>query len=418
MATASLRRVPVALAALVALAAAVGATGCRSRPWANPPDELLGRPWQNARQPTPDAYPDPAQTTAAGLDAAFGNNPNPTPPPVQTETRPLNVLALSAGGKYSVYAAGLLGGWTASGTRPQFDVVTGVSAGALLAVYAFLGPQYDARAEEKFVNISRRDLFRLRPVRGLIAGTSLASTKPFAELIAEELNDDVVAEIARAHCAGRRLFVATGNRTSLRLAIWDLGAIAASGRPDAPELVRKIVLAAASHPGFAPAVEFDVTVNGVHYRELHGDAGNLTQAFVRTANGLPPGSNVYVVSAGKYYRDPLAEKPRPIPTVAVAASNTLYALFRADAANIFALCAVTKSRFHLIATPPPVKASPGSLAFDPEDQRLLFAVGYKQGLNGTDWRSTPPGSQPDEVLVPRTGLDFVALPPCPVPPQP
>jgi predicted acylesterase/phospholipase RssA len=404
MATASLGR-GRRLLALLALAAACG---CRGRPWTNPPDDLLGRPWQNARQPTPDAYPDPKQTLAAGLDAAFGNNPNPTPPPVQPETRPLSALCLSAGGKYAVYSAGLMSGWTAAGTRPPFDVVTGVSAGALLAVYAFLGPQYDARAEEQFVNISRRDLFRVRPLTGPFVRGSFASTRPFAELIDRELNDAVVAEIAREHCAGRRLFVATGNRTSLRLTIWDLGAVAAGGRPDAAALVRKIVLAAASHPGFAPPVEFDITVNGVCYRELHGDAGNLTQAFLRTANGLPPGSDVYVVSAGKLYRDPQAERPGAVSTLTTAASNTLYSLFRADATALYALCAATRSRFHLIATPPDLAVAAGSLAFDREEQRRLFDAGYRQARAGTDWRSTPPGSQPDETLVPRTGLEFVA----------
>src|SRR5207244_2203406 len=100
--------------------------------------EQLGHAWHNRTQPTPDAYPDPNQTVVAGLDAAFGHNPNPTPPPPQTETRPLNVLAVSGGGKYAAYAAGLLQGWTQSGTRPQFDVVTGISSGALIAIYAFL----------------------------------------------------------------------------------------------------------------------------------------------------------------------------------------------------------------------------------------------------------------------------------------
>jgi hypothetical protein len=368
---------------------------------------VIDRPWQNLSQPTPDTYPDPAQVTAAGLDSAFGQNPNPTPPPPQPETRHLNVLALSAGGKYAVYAAGVLSGWTAAGTRPQFDVVTGVSGGALLAVYAFLGPDYDARAEEVFVNATRRDLFRIRPVSGLLWRGSLASTAPLAALIERELSDAVVAEVARAHCAGRRLFVVTGNRTTLRMVVWDVGAVASSGRPHAAALVRKIMLAAASHPGFAPPVEFDVTVNGVRYKELHGDAGNLAEAFVRTADGLPPGSNVYVVCAGKLYRDPQAERPRALSSVATAASNTLYALFRADAWGLHALCAVTRSRFHLIATPPEVTVAAGSLAFERDDQRRLFDAGYRQAVTGTGWRTTPPGSQPGETLIPRTGLEFL-----------
>jgi hypothetical protein len=286
-------------------------------------------------------------------------------------------------------------------------VVTGISSGALLAVYAFLGPEYDGRVEELFVNIGRRDLFRLRPILGPFVRGSLASTAPFAELIEREVDDAVVARIARAHCEGRRLFVATGNRTTLGPAIWDLGAVAASGRPDAGPLVRKILLASSSHPGFAPPVELDVTVNGVRYRELHGDGGNLIQAFVRTGNGLPPGSNVYVVTAGKYYRDPQDKRPGALSTITTAASNTLYALYRADVTNLYALCAVTRSRFHLIATPPDVTVTAGSLSFDREEQRQLFDVGYQQAASGTSWRNTPPGSQPGETLTPRAGLDFL-----------
>jgi hypothetical protein len=285
--------------------------------------------------------------------------------------------------------------------------VTGVSGGALLAVYAFLGPDYDGRAADQFLNITRRDLFRIRPVSGMLWRGGLASTEPFAELIGREVNDAVVAEIAQAHCAGRRLFVVTGNRTTMRAAVWDVGAVAASGRPDAADLVRKVLLASSSHPGFAPPVEFDVTVNGVRYHELHGDAGNLSEAFVRTANGLPPGSNVYLLCCGKLYRDPQAERPRPFPTIAQAASNTLYSLFRADAWFVYALCAVSRSRYHLIATPPEVRVTAGSLSFDREDHQRLFDAGYQQAVTGTGWRGTPPGSQPDETIVPRTGLDYV-----------
>ena len=57
--------------------------------------------------------------------------------------RDVNVLALSGGGAGGAFAAGLLDGWTRRGDRPAFDVVTGVSTGALIAPFAFLGPAYD-----------------------------------------------------------------------------------------------------------------------------------------------------------------------------------------------------------------------------------------------------------------------------------
>ena len=398
-------RWPLAFAAF-ALAALAAVIGCSGRPWVNPPPEILDRTWYNV-PPPPDAYPDPDQTLAAGLDAAFGNNPAPTPPPPSTETRPLNVLALSGGGKYAAFCAGVLSGWTANGTRPPFDMVTGVSSGALLAVYAFLGPKYDERATRGFTSIRRRDLYRVRPFFGPLALGALASTKPFAELLEREVNDEVVAEIAQAHREGRRLFVATGNRTTFRPVIWDVGAIAASGRPDAGCLVRKVLLASSSHPAFTPPVEFDVVVNGVRYRELHGDCGNLMQAFVRTANGLPPSSNVYLVTAGKWNRDPVDRRPGVLRTAAAAASVTLYALYQADVMNIYGLCAVTRSRFHLLNMPEEVKVEPGSLNLDQGELRKMYDAGFAAAQGGIPWRRTVPGTQPGETLMPRTGLEFV-----------
>jgi predicted acylesterase/phospholipase RssA len=401
----SLSRARVPAFALLALAAAVGCSS--GPPVVNPPRELLGRSWYNAHQPTPDTYPSPDQTVVSGLDAAFGHNPTPTPPPAQTETRPLSVLALSGGGKYGAFVAGFMNGWTASGNRPTFDVVTGISSGAIAAPYAFIGPHYDERMARNFTTVRRRDVFRFRPVTGPHATGSLGSSKPFEERIREEVDETMLAEIRQAHCQGRRLFVATGNRVTFRPAIWDLGAIASSGRPDASELVRKILLASASHPGVTPGVEFDVTVNGVHYKELHQDGGNIIQTFVQTGNGLPPGSDVFVVTAGKLFRDPVDRRPSVFGTVTAAASNSLYALFRADVMAIYALCAVTRSRFHLIDLPDNVMVTAGSLSFDPEDLQKLYDAGYQAAASGPRWMTTPPASQPGETVVPRAGLDYV-----------
>jgi hypothetical protein len=391
------RGVPAALAALAALAAAVG---CSGRSWVNPPVEVLDRTWVNI-PPTPDTYPDPDATLVARLSATAG------PPPV-VPGRPLNVLVLSGGGKYGAYAAGLLCGWTAHGDRPEFDVATGISSGALTATLAFLGPKYDARMAATYYNLTPADLFRPRVVRGLLSGNALATAEPLRQLIARNLDAEAMADLRQAHCAGRRLFVATGNLTSLRPTIWDLGALATSGRPDADDLVRKVLLAACSIPAYVEPVELDVEVNGVRYRELHGDAGNVIQGFVRTANGLPAGSNLYLVTAGKVYRDPLDERPRLAGMLGATVSNSLYALYRENVFKLFALCAVTGARFHLATLPADVPVRAGSLTFDTAELRLLFNIGYQSAVNGIAWRATPPGTQPGETLTPRAGLEFVA----------
>jgi hypothetical protein len=41
----------------------------------------------------------------------------------------MHLLAVSGGGEDGAFGAGLLNGWTEAGTRPVFDLVTGVSTG-------------------------------------------------------------------------------------------------------------------------------------------------------------------------------------------------------------------------------------------------------------------------------------------------
>src|SRR5229473_2318571 len=64
----------------------------------------------------------------------------------------LSYLALSGGGADGAYGAGVLNGWSAAGTRPEFSAVSGVSTGALIAPFAFLGPAYDATLREVYTS--------------------------------------------------------------------------------------------------------------------------------------------------------------------------------------------------------------------------------------------------------------------------
>ncbi|MFO0799320.1 MAG: patatin-like phospholipase family protein [Gemmataceae bacterium] len=389
-----------AAAMVVALAAAVG---CTPRSFTNPPTNLLDSSWYNRVAP-PDPYPDPDTTLSDGLASVFGNGTMPAPAPGRAQ----NILVISGGGKYGAYVAGVLCGWTENGSRPQFDVVTGISSGALIAAMAYLGPQYDARLAREFNNVEQRDILKFQPVRGLLFNRGLASSAPLRELLERNLDEQAFQDMCAAHRAGRRLFVATVSLTTQRAVVWDVGAVATSGRPDARELVNKILVASCSIPGFMPPVEFDIELNGVRYREMHVDAGNVIQAFIQTPRGLPPTSNVYVIASGKIYRDPLDESPRFLKVLAASVSNTMYALFRESAYKMYALCAVTGANFHLNAVPTTLKIEPGSMTFKKEEMRLLFGVGRQAAVGGVPWRRTPPASQPGETMVPRTGLEYTA----------
>ena len=86
-----------------------------------------------------------------------------------------NFLAVSGGGSNGAFGAGLLSGWTKTGTRPEFTVVTGVSTGSLIAPFAYLGPPYDDLLTEAYTQISGEDVFRRKHVLRIINSTAAAT---------------------------------------------------------------------------------------------------------------------------------------------------------------------------------------------------------------------------------------------------
>jgi predicted acylesterase/phospholipase RssA len=330
---------------------------------------------------------------------------------------PRNVLALSAGGSFGAFSVGLLNGWTETGARPTFDVVTGVSTGALAATFAFLGPQYDAELKRLFTTVSDRDIYRRRGPLAPLRTNSIASNAPLKRLIESQITSEVIALVAEAHARGRRLYVGTTNLDSRRLVVWDMGAIAIRGDL---QLYVNVLLASASIPGFFPPVEIEVDVNGRRYTEPHVDGGVVAQVFVQrfmlaadSADGqrvdkVCPGSTVWVVTAGKLHADSSRTGTRTLE-IGVSAINTLlYAQTRNDIRRIAALAQETNSDFRLTAVPDDFPIDPSAKLFDSAVMGKLFDIGYTLGRSDAKaWQNTPP--EADDVQgTPRTGTQFLA----------
>jgi hypothetical protein len=390
-----------ALIALVPLTLAI-VVGCASKKSLSiPPQELVAKPWANLGEVAPSRDGD--ADTVAGLSEVLAGQQ-----PTQNPGKPLNILVMSGGGKYGAFTAGALVGWTATGERPVFDIATGISSGAIVTTLAFLGPKYDEKLTRTFTALKFSDLYSWQPIRGLCSGKGLMSAAPLEKLLQKEVDDEFMTDLRIAHAEGRRLYIGTGNILTNRFVVWDLGAVASSCRPDSVELVRKILAASCAVPGVVAPVEFKVEVNGVYYDELHGDAGNLAQAFVRSPAGIPTGSTAWCLSAGKVYRDQLKDRPRVFGLIGGAVSNSLYALFRSDLVKLYALCALTKSQYRFLALPQDFCAETSSFAFDPEEMKRMYWVGYHMAAVGEKgWRTTPPDTLPHEITPPRVGLQFV-----------
>lgn len=91
---------------------------------------------------------------------------------------PANFLAISGGGDAGAFGAGLLVGWTAHGTRPEFKVVTGVSTGALIAPFAYLGPRYDDTLRQVYTSIGPKDVYAARSMLAALTSDGLADNRP------------------------------------------------------------------------------------------------------------------------------------------------------------------------------------------------------------------------------------------------
>jgi predicted acylesterase/phospholipase RssA len=193
---------------------------------------------------------------------------------------PADFLAISGGGDLGAFGAGLLIGWTQYGDRPQFKLVTGVSAGALIAPFAFLGPKYDDVLRTVCTSIGPRDIFHARNIIAALSSDAFADSRPLAAIIAKYVTRDLLTSIAQEYAKGRLLLIGTTNLDARQPVVWNMGEIASSADPQALELFRKVMLASTAIPGMFPPVMIDVEVDGRHYQEMHVDGGVLTQVFL------------------------------------------------------------------------------------------------------------------------------------------
>jgi predicted acylesterase/phospholipase RssA len=329
--------------------------------------------------------------------------------PIEGLRPPLNVLALSSGGVYGAYTAGVLDGWSRAGTRPEFDVVTGSSTGALIAPFAFLGPEYDAQATKLYTGVKAEDIFRVRAWVTIPFRDSLATTAPLRKLIQDQVDEPLMEKIAAAHRAGRRLYVCTTDLNTKRAVIWDMGAIASLPRPGGCALFRDVLLASASVPGIFPPVEFKFTDPGGNVRcELHADGAVTAPLFmppcvfatVAVNAGPKPkpgpgGPNFYAIVAGKLYPEAGPVRRRVLPVLGATTSAILYAQCRAELANTYWQSRLCGMRYHMIALRQDADITADSaVSFDNELMKRLYQEGLKDGMAGPDWSPVPPALSP------------------------
>lgn len=314
----------------------------------------------------------------------------------------LDILALSGGGPDGAYGAGLIDGWSdREGTgygveRPEFGLVTGVSVGALIAPFAFLGPAYDDALEHFFTTTTTSQLIAITPFSAIFGySLGLTDVQPLQHQLAEIITPAFVAEIAKEHRKGRRLWIGTTWLDAERPVIWDIGAIAVANYPRKAELIRRILLASAAIPGVFPPVEIEVEIGGKRYAEMHVD-GSVTQQFFvfprgilhddlidRNLENLKPGT-IYLVrnSTIEPDYDPVA------PSLLAITQRALFTLTNeiaiGDVTTIAPQAEAEGWRLVISAVPSGVRI-PSTDFFDPVYMSTLFGIGYERALEGDAW---------------------------------
>ena len=374
------------------------ATGCSGLPEPNPLPESLSdtagipgiagaRHWADEPPPeTDDWFKLTKEQLKTQYPAAYG--------------QPHNYLAISGGGQRGAFGAGLLCGWTVTGKRPQFTMVTGVSTGALIAPFAFLGPQYDPVIKEIYTSYSTSDLVEKRSLLKSLLGDAAADTSPLQEKIAKYVDEDVMAAIAAEYAKGRVLDLVTTNLDAARPVAWNIGRIASNGTPEALQLIRDIMLASASRPAAFPPVMYDVEANGQLYDELHVDGGATSVMYLYPI-GLDWGRlieqlevkgkpNVYILRNGRWRKQWSSVDRSTIPVAIRTIDSLMGSAVLGDSYRIYLATQRDGIQYNLAYIPESFDEE-ASESFDKEYMTKLFNLGYQMAIDGYQWNAVPPG---------------------------
>jgi predicted acylesterase/phospholipase RssA len=309
-------------------------------------------------------------------------------------------LAISGGGDNGAFGAGLLVGWTAAGNRPEFKAVTGISTGALIAPFAFLGPAYDQQLKEVYTNVSSKDILKKRNILSAVFKDAMADNTPLFDTMKKYINQEMLKAIAVEYEKGRMLLIGTTDLDARRGVIWNMGKIAASGHPDALELFQRILLASSAIPGVFPPTLIEVEVGGKTYQEMHVDGGAIAQVFVypsslemkklSLARGVSRERRLYVIRNARLDPDWAQVERRTMSIAGRAITSLIQTQGIGDLYQIYLVTQRDGVDFNLAFIPESFNV-PHKEDFSPEYMRPLFELGYELAVNGYPWAKVPPG---------------------------
>jgi hypothetical protein len=307
----------------------------------------------------------------------------------------VDTLAISGGGANGAYGAGLLYGWDKAGTRPEFQLVTGISAGAMAAPLAFAGPKWDEQLRQTYFSGQTHRLLQSRGLLGLLT-PGLYRKAPLEDLVRAWVTDDLLRAIAIEHAKGRRLLVATTDLDTGELVVWDMGAIASRGGPEARNLFVQVLVASASVPGvFAPTM-IKVRGAGRDFEEMHVD-GQADAAFFaipqamllsRRPTDAQHAHHLFIIVNGQLNTAFAVTPVGTMPILARTVEAATKASIRSALITTLEFCRHNGCDLSVSAVPPELKDD--ALDFTDAHIQSLFSAGESAAESGQAWTSAAP----------------------------
>jgi predicted acylesterase/phospholipase RssA len=359
--------------------------GCAS----SPPERVLSEKVPSFAA-LPNGYDplNPTQPSALYAAVTFTPGENLTRYLERKRGHALNILSISGGGQNGAFGAGFLIGWRESGRRPEFDIVGGVSTGALLATHALLGtPADDAKLEEMYTQITKEDIYADKGVFSILSGTdSLKDTAPLLALISKYVTAETLKRVAAAYDENRLLVVGTTNVDYGQTWVWNMSLIAKAGDVD---LYRKVLLASASFPIVFPPVE----IEGHLFVDGAARSNVVIAGMGGTEKPNPPlygPGNLYLIDNGRLNHPPEALRRALGDVAATTVSVMMDQSMQTALTRSYFGAQFLGYSFKMVAIPDDVEIGKDPLAFDPNQMRAAFDAGRALATQPDPWSSAPP----------------------------
>jgi hypothetical protein len=326
------------------------------------------------------------------------------PPPV------IDILIVSGGGDWGAFGAGFLKGWLKVPAqhplaKPEFDAVTGVSTGTLIAPFAFLG---DEQSTDEIVNLYRNPQADWVKQRGVLFflpdNISFAEVPGLEREMRSHITMDLVRRVASASADGRLVAVNTTNLDDGTSRVFDLGAEAQRAVNDNNlDRIHNIMLASAGIPGAFPfrMIDDQLYVDGgvtgnIIYGGRISEEESLPALWQKAYPKLPmPKTRFWVIFNNQFRPMPVVTAPNWLAVIQRAMETSTRAATATAVRHLFAIAEISRLKrkaeveVRIVSIPgdwfPPV---PG--VFIKETMNNLTDLGEKMGADPASWSNEPP----------------------------